>query len=47
MLNCIQVDDDEAAVILNFLCLVAKTYQYDSNLSAVNLNEKSNYRKVV
>jgi hypothetical protein len=43
----IQVDDDEAAVILNFLYLVAKTYQCDSNLGAVNLNEKSNYRKIV
>ena len=42
----IQVDD-EVAVILNFLYLVAKTCQYDSNLGAVNLNQRSNYRKIV
>lgn len=42
----ILVDDDEAVVILNFLYLIAKTYQYDSNLGAVNLNKKSNYKKI-
>jgi hypothetical protein len=46
--NGIQVDDNEAALILNFLYLIAKTYnQYDSNLSADILKGKSNYQKVV
>ena len=44
--NGIQVDDNEATVILNFLYLVAKTYQYHSNLGLKNLKEKSNYQKV-
>ena len=42
----IQVDGNEATVILNFLYLIAKTYQYDSNLGFKNLKEKSNYQKV-
>jgi hypothetical protein len=44
--NGIQVDDNEATVILNFLYLIAKTYQYDSNLGLKNLKEKSNCQKV-
>ena len=42
----IQVDDNEGAAILNFLYLIAKNYQYDSNLGVKNLKEKSNYQKV-
>lgn len=46
--NGIQVDDNEASVILNFLYLIAKSYnQYDSNLSADILKGKSNYQKAV
>jgi len=44
--NGIQVDDKEAAVILNFLYLIAKTYQYDLNPNKVNLKEKSNCGKM-
>ena len=44
--NGIQVDYNEAVVILNFLYLIAKTYQYDLNPNKVNLKEKSNYKKV-
>jgi hypothetical protein len=36
---------DFEKVILNFLYLIAKTYQYDSNLDVKNLKEKSNKQK--
>ncbi|GGB20619.1 hypothetical protein ABIC45_003485 [Mucilaginibacter rubeus] len=44
--NGIQVDHNEAAVILNFLYLIAKTYQYDLDPNNMNLKEKSNCRKI-
>ncbi len=44
--NGIQVDNNEAEVILNFLYLIAKTYQCDSNPSVMNLKRISNYKKV-
>nr|WP_067062636.1 hypothetical protein [Mucilaginibacter sp. L294] len=42
--NGIQVDDNEAIVILNFLYLVAKIYERDSDLD-LNIKEKSNCQK--
>jgi hypothetical protein len=44
--NGIQIDNSEAAVILNFLYLIAKAYQWDSNTSVVIPKERSNYKKV-
>jgi hypothetical protein len=44
--NGIQVDDNEAAVILRFLYLIAKTYRCDINPNTMNLKEKSNCDKI-
>lgn len=45
--NSIEVDDDEATVIVDFLYLMAKNYKKEEEEKNQNPKEKSNFNKIV